>query len=72
MSVNALALSADPLALSVNALALSVNALALSADPLALQGIAKYNLLRILGGGVVIVPFLAVVCGVDIHYTILW
>ncbi|MEH1839703.1 MAG: hypothetical protein V7L20_13245 [Nostoc sp.] len=47
LSVDALALSADALALSVDALALSVDALVLSVDALALQGIAKFNSLRI-------------------------
>ncbi|MCC5625496.1 hypothetical protein [Nostoc sp. CHAB 5715] len=44
---DALALSADALALLADALALSADALVLSVDALALQGIAKFNSLRI-------------------------
>ncbi|MCC5625839.1 hypothetical protein [Nostoc sp. CHAB 5715] len=44
---DALALSADALALLADALALLADALALSVDALALQGIAKFNSLRI-------------------------
>ncbi|MCC5623427.1 hypothetical protein [Nostoc sp. CHAB 5715] len=47
LSVDALALLVDALALLVDALALLVDALAVSADALALQGIAKFNSLRI-------------------------
>jgi hypothetical protein len=45
--VNTLALLVDTLALSVNTLALSVDTLVLLVDALALQGIAKFNSLRI-------------------------
>ncbi|MFN6481463.1 hypothetical protein [Nostoc sp. DedQUE03] len=47
LSVDALTLLVDALALLVDALALLVDALALSVDTLLLQGIAKFNSLRI-------------------------